>query len=296
MSNVYVKKDGVTSKVVEKCISSRLFRPNKIDAMDLFTGVDTSKTSHKLCMGVRKLLDVIKKDNYDIYKDLINKLVTMIINTKSIDDLSYNDESIIGTIISTYLYEKKLIDNSMRLSRLYEYDINTVKEFIKEESYIGSISSIIKDIMRRYVHVTIFSYDNEYIEKAYRGLINETNPLEYLSIDGIKCTDLKDEKLKYLLSNLIIPEINNKYTEGYMHLCFDCKTPICECPKIMDSFKKNIEEYDFIIDGKQITHEEKVLVREPDENMVMHEKITNAEITDEFIVTKCRKFKKSKGR
>jgi hypothetical protein len=64
----------------------------------------------------------------------------------------------------------------------------------------------------------------------------------------------------------------------------------------MDKFKKNIAEYDFITEGKQITHEEEMIVRKAGPDHIMHEERANVELSDDFLVTKCRKFIKSKGR
>lgn len=49
-----------------------------------------------------------------------------------------------------------------------------------------------------------------------------------------------------------INKINKKCENKQIkHLCFDCPVPIKNCPKIMDVCKKNIADYDFIIDGYQ---------------------------------------------
>ena len=295
MGTVYIKKDGVTTKVEEPCITNSIFRPQKVDAMELLRGIPPVKGNDRLYINSKKMLEIIKKDAIDKYVDMINRLTIKIVNMKSLDELDKDSDSILNVIINTYMQNKRSLNNTYNMIKYYDYEMSVIKKSIKEDNS-SAMTAIVKDIIKRYVHIHIYSMNSEEIEKAYKDVASGGNPLDYIFIDGISANDLEDDLLKELISKIAVPEIKNKYDDGFAHLCFDCVVPICECPKILDQVKRNISEYDFITDGKQLTHSEKVVLRTPGPDMVMRVECTDAEMTDELLVTKCKKFIKSKGR
>ena len=291
MTNVYIKRDGETTKLVENSLNNRAFQAYRADAMDLLKGVPNVKSHDKLLTYIKKMFDIIKKDNADIYEELMNKLAIKIVNLTTLDDLVESDESILNTIMSTYLYSKKKLGEGSKLFNYYKREVETVLESAKGE-YVPSMAAIIKDIIRRYIRIQVGHYSEEELISVYRSIINGDDPLKYIKIEGIPFSELSDETLKYLVQKMIIPEINNKYDENSHHLCFDCRLPMKECPKMMDQFTKLIDQYDFITDGKQITHEARVLHRYTGPDRVVQEEINVEEVVDEFTVTKCKKFVK----
>ena len=289
MSNVYIKRDGVTTKLVENSLSNKAFQSYRVYATDLLKGVPSVKQSDKVLTYVKKMLDIIRKDNPDVYEDLIGKLTIKIVNLNSIDDLVVNEDSILNTIMSSYLYSKKKLGESPKLFNYYKKEVTMVLDSAKDD-YVPSMAAIIKDIVRRYVRIQVNNYSEEELINTYKAVINGDDPLKYIKIEGIPFSDLSDETLKYLVQKLVIPTINNRYDESSVHLCFDCKLPMKECPKMMDNFLKVIDQYDFITDGKQTTHEAKVLHRYTGPDRVVIEEVNTEEVVDEFTVTKCRKY------
>ena len=216
----------------------------------------------------------INQDNFGNYNlekvQLLDKQMDKILN----DIITLNDENIIK------LYNMiKSVNNNKDLERVYKtflvkyaevleekYNLSIRKsEKIKniialareeiESNFDIVISTIIKKIIEKYYILKLQNYKRDEINKL------EDSKMKGFSIDYFfqELGESFDEQsinngVKNLSAKILLSTIDKIYDRRQKHLCWEnCKNASPDrCEKVSDYVKRNINDYDFIIDGYQI--------------------------------------------
>ena len=275
MENKIIKKEnGKITEGVRETISDMPYMTDEENCFKKEIGQDTFK-------------------NYDLEKvQLLDKQMNKILN----DIITLNDENIIK------LYNMiKSVNNNKDLERVYKtflvkyaevleekYNLSIRKsEKIKniialareeiESNFDIVISTIIKKIIEKYYILKLQNYKRDEINKL------EDSKMKGVSIDYFfqELGESFDEQsinngVKSLSAKILLSTIDKIYDRRQKHLCWEnCKNASpSHCEKVRDYVKRNINDYDFIIDGYQI--------------------LDNNGDVDTFVVSECSNYEEQK--
>ena len=257
---VFRKQDGITTKRNRQVNLSE--SPYLIEDENFLKDYILNEKVKKVSSNDIRLLknqvsNVIKEISVR-NRDFITKVYEMIKYISSKEDLKKICEIFIDT------YEEMLnIKYNLVIEKTKEIKENMeiAREEI-EENFDIFASIVIKSIVRKYYLNKLSFYDAEKI-----------NELEMLKIDRYPVDRLfmeigesfDDSKIqpgtRKFAARVFLDTIDTFYDRGQKHLCWlNCKNATAnKCRKIADSKKKNIDEYDFIIDGYQVINEKNLM-------------------------------------
>lgn len=284
MKTIYVKKNGVTtaSDADQKKEATKAVLINKMDIFD-FTNEQGATLTNKSLKTYTSYLDYLTRLGYKELMDKLQVFTYRVVTATSVSDLTEGDNSLYNLVKSSLYYYMQPQKFSFR-ARLNKM---SAMEF-ENKSFV--MITVAKETIKRYLKAYLENYTEDKLLEIDNKIKNGANPLDFIKINDISFSNISDETLKAFASSLLKYYISDKVQSsvGYKHLCGECSCPIRECPKIMDMPKKNIADYDFIIDGKQKVHTE----ANPDPNDPIYSGDI-IEVVDEFLVTNCKKYKKS---
>jgi len=241
-------------------------------------------------------IDILKEEKPNIKKEKLKE----IINTAHyiVRRISYADK--FNKNIKTLFYTLSMIQTEKDLDNFINYIIKVYKDTIKEpyqkyfkiskdKSNISNIkallmehkqlitSVVIKKLIKTYITSILLSLEIDQIStlqnfKNESAYIDEI--LNFLNIDLDEASIYNG--IKNMTEKILHDTIDEIYDRKQIHLCW----ALCEnatpshCEKIFDKTKKNISQYDFIIEGYQTFKESGQI--------------------NKFVVTKCSNYKKMK--
>ena len=289
--SIYIKEDGKTRKIVEKELNNRGIQLYRYASIDALKDVEPIKMTDRYYTEIDGMLNQLSKDDYEIYTDLIELLMNKIANLKSTNELFLDDDSILNMIVRVHLNNKRKVESTKKHSRYKQYSRITreLVDTIKDNNGLSIMDGIVKSIIKRYTRLQIDKLDDYEITNIHRFIIDGEDPLNFININNEPAINIEDESLKTILRGIIIVLINNKYEAKTTHLCFDCKYPMKDCPKMMLPWT-TINKYDFITDGRQVTHEGDYTQSWFDSEGKLCEETKHGEIIDKFVVSKCKNY------
>lgn len=240
-------------------------------------------TNEESCFDVK-----IDKNNFNQEIRSTKKAVYSVIN-----ELSKNNDNIVSLYSELKKVKKydELINYGNLILEKYQNFINSKNKKRSELGLQLSIADDFKTAMSKNPELLISIAVKRiisvyYLNKLMLLTMEDVNKLQNLKISGASVEtmlDFIDEKfpksamsngIKNLSEKIFVDTIDIVFDKVQTHLCWEnCKNATAsQCPKIADSVKQKIEDYQFITDGYQIF----------DENGAM----------DSFIVTGCKNYRK----
>ena len=282
MNKTYVKENGVT-RLSDEDIKKEERKAVLINKMNIYDFTDEKGVvlTDRSLRTLTSYLDYLNRSGFKQAYDALTVLVYRVITVKCEEDLTDSENSLYN--VTNEMLNKKYI--TVKPSGFYDR-INKKYEMVFANE-LPVMLTVAKEVIKRYIKASLENFTEKQLSNIDEQISNGADPLDFITVNDVKFSDIGDttlkafaiSQLKYYLSDKI------KKDEGYKHLCGDCSCEIKNCQKLQDIRKKNISEYEFITDGIQRTHDEENINRDdPDYDE------DNLEITDEFIVTKCKKF------
>ena len=287
MYNYYVKKDNkVTSYVKEEEREIKTFVPSQHDVLSFIDTENDKKVKKPGFAGkIEEDFEYLKKKDEELFEEIITVLTLDIMAIKN---------------------EADILDTTDQ--KMYEDPTETINELdenlkVSLEYSLSNFNKVIKYILVKYIRLYV-SYIDEKTANSYLDDINMgKNALLYIPIRSFDMDCIHDEKMRSYVSTVFKYTLNKKIKECKRHLCFDCPVPLTQCPKIMAETNLTLDDsvLDFIEEGEQKTHYKKVLVGRTQDGYGVEIKADEAdnyittserdeEVTDYFLVTKCKKY------
>lgn len=235
-----------------------------------FNGIITYKEEYdkKDLKTARKIIDkLVDEINFVKNRDILDNSYEGLKSSSNITDilLILSNLKIFYNINSN----KYPIGNTFTLK---DEDFNKLDQISKTNPEMIS-SLLIKKIIHTYCYNKINDLGFEKIKELYDYTNTFPDSESVYCKAGFKFDDIDFNNLCVATKNELISVIREVFIDRAEHLCFSCRFASTDkCDKIFDPWdrKKNINEYDFIIDGYQTYIDDKM---------------------EKFTVTKCANFK-----
>ena len=279
MNYQYIKVNGKTVRTEIKSVTqdpAKAVQSYRYVGLDILEGIDIPD-NRKPGEFLKKIIAMLKKEDYDQYYDLLDTLTYRIITAKSVDDLiSYDNNSLLSLFKENYMRKH----GKDRYSKMI---IDQMKAY-QDNDALAYANSLFKEVVRKYIFEYLSHYTDEELLAIKDKIADGENVLKFVKIDDIPFIDIPDNKFKELTHDISLTQMERLDPAANKHLCFDCPVPIRECEKILNRYKETIDKYPFITDGIQKTHEE---IATKDGDGLYKDEVY--EETDLFLVLKCKK-------
>ena len=285
MNTIYIKENGVTrtSDEERKKEETKAVLINKMNIFD-FTDDKGTTLTNKSLKTYTSYLDYLTRLDFKELMDRLQVFTYRVVTATSESDLTDGENSLYSIIKESLHYYMQPQKFSFRTR------LNKKNDVMVFEDKLLVMITVAKETIKRYIKAYLENYTEDQLADIDKKIKNGANPLDYIEINDVKFSNIEDESLKAFSKSILNYYLSEKVKSnvGYKHLCGDCSCPILDCPKILDDPKKNIDEYDFIIDGQQKVHTE--MNPDPNDPVYTGDVI---EVVDEFLVTNCKKFFKT---
>lgn len=270
---IYTKEAGETKKGIRKHLTHKSAYLRKDEIISFIDNDEVKKYSNSEKINAKRAIVSIFRA---VRIEDPNKIFELFDQIQNITD----GEEVTNILNDLLKYYKDVSDRENKKIKKYynpnlkDNSVNIFKTLIETKPELMN-SIAVKKIIGMYFTEILDSFSDKYINKVEAIKNSNTSMDELFDMLSVEFTDNAKKNGVYELSKRVLNDtIDYIYDERQNHLCWNCKNATAiDCDKVADCFKNTIDLYDFIDEGYQI-YEGKSL--------------------DRFIVTKCKKYKKSK--